>query len=115
MNIKGIFFDVDGTLICHDHGRISENTLKALYTLKEKGILLFLATGRHITELKELQIDFPFDGYVLLNGQLCLDRQRQVIFANPIEGKDKERLIHLLHRVLFPWSSLKKSVFTSIR
>jgi len=32
MNIKGIFFDVDGTLICHDHGRISENTLKALYT-----------------------------------------------------------------------------------
>lgn len=108
MNIKGIFFDVDGTLICHDHGRISENTLKALYTLKEKGILLFLATGRHITELKELQIDFPFDGYVLLNGQLCLDRQRQVIFANPIEGKDKERLIHLFTSRAFPMVIVEK-------
>lgn len=108
MNIKGIFFDVDGTLICHDHGRISENTLKALYTLKEKGILLFLATGRHITELKELQIDFPFDGYVLLNGQLCLDRQRQVIFANPIEGKDKERLVHLFTSCAFPMVIVEK-------
>ena len=40
MKIKGIFFDVDGTLVCHDLGRISENTLKALYALKEKGIRL---------------------------------------------------------------------------
>lgn len=108
MKIKGIFFDVDGTLICHDQGRISENTLKALYTLKEKGIRLFLATARHITELKELQIDFPFDGYVLLNGQLCLNAQKQILLANPIEGQDQKQLATLFTTCAFPMVLVEK-------
>lgn len=108
MEIKGIFFDVDGTLICHEQGRISDTTLNALYALKNKGIHLFLATGRHTTELKELEIDFPFDGYVLLNGQLCLDSHKQIIMANPIEGEDKKRLVDLFTMHEFPMVLVEK-------
>ena len=108
MEIKGIFFDVDGTLISHKHGKISKTTLETLYALKEKGICLFLATGRHLCELIELQIDFPFDGYVMLNGQLCLDSRQNVILANPIEGKDQEILVNIFKTCQFPLVLVEK-------
>lgn len=108
MEIKGIFFDVDGTLISHKHGKISKTTLETLYALKEKGICLFLATGRHPCELIELQIDFPFDGYVMLNGQLCLDSRQNVILANPIEGKDQEILVNIFKTCQFPLVLVEK-------
>lgn len=71
--IKAIFFDIDGTLVSFQSHRIPESTQKALHALRQKGILLFIATGRppcNITFLKEL-IDLEFDGYVTLNGQYC--------------------------------------------
>ena len=44
---KAIFFDVDGTLVSFKTHTMSPATLQALHTLREKGILLFLSTGRH--------------------------------------------------------------------
>ena len=49
--IKIIFFDVDGTLISKERSYISEKVLVALKQLKEQGIKLFIATGRHYLEL----------------------------------------------------------------
>ena len=44
--VKAIFFDIDGTLVSFKNHQISQSTFDALYKLKEKGIKLFIATGR---------------------------------------------------------------------
>ena len=44
---NGIFFDVDGTLISRKRSYISDSVIEALKKLREKGIKLFIATGRH--------------------------------------------------------------------
>ncbi len=96
--IKAVFFDLDGTLLSHTSGRIPESTIKALEALGEKGVKRFLATGRHLLELEELPgREIPFDGYVTLNGQLCLDRRRQVVFDDPVREPDLERVLEVFH------------------
>lgn len=72
--IKAIFFDIDGTLVSIRTHQIPESTKQALRALRQRGILLFIATGRppcNITFLKDL-IDFTFDGCVTMNGQYCI-------------------------------------------
>ena len=91
--IKTIFFDVDGTLLSHTINDIPASTLKTLDALHEKGILLFLASGRHLSELKHLPLhDYPFDGYITQTGQICYDRDFQTIFKDPIGYEDAKIL-----------------------
>ena len=52
--IQAIFFDVDDTLYSHTIADVYPSTKIAINKLKEKGIKLFLATGRHINELKDI-------------------------------------------------------------
>lgn len=72
--IKCIFFDIDGTLLSFKTHKMSDLTKKALCALREKGIKLFISTGRSpcsfpaLTEITE----FGFDGFVMLNGQYCM-------------------------------------------
>ena len=107
--MKAVFFDVDGTLIARD-GSISAQTIASLRRLKEKGIRLFLATGRHTTELEEplsrMRIDF--DGYVTLNGQLTLDASFQVIDEAPIDAQDAAILLAHADRRSFPIVTVEK-------
>lgn len=47
---------------------------RALKALRENGIMIILASGRHKIDLDELPVkDIEFDGYLALNGQLLLD------------------------------------------
>ena len=85
INIKAVFFDVDGTLISHKDGGVPESTKEALRLLKKRGIKVVVATGRHTIELEALPVrDLEFDGYVVLNGQLCLDGEGNTIYDEPI-------------------------------
>ena len=45
MEIKAVFFDIDGTLI-NDSRMVLKSTEQAIQTLKEQGIFVGLATGR---------------------------------------------------------------------
>jgi len=84
MNIpKAIFFDVDGTLLIN--GQLLESTKDALWYARDKGVLLFLATGRHKEELKKIEWmpGFTFDGIVSLNGGYCYVDEH-VIYKNPV-------------------------------
>ena len=93
---KLVLFDVDGTLLPEGHTRPQDSTLAAISLLREQGIGVALSTGRHPTELSILGlVDIPFDGYVLLNGQLCLDRDMRTLYSNPIEGQDKREIVEL--------------------
>ena len=96
---KLVLFDVDGTLLPEGQRRPPESTLAALSRLREQGIGVALCTGRHVTELDMLDFEgIPFDGYVLLNGQLVLDGQRRTLASHPIEGEAKRELVGLFRR-----------------
>lgn len=69
--IKAIFFDIDGTLVSFDTHRIPDSTKEALKILRQKGIKLFIATGRPFGSINNLE-NLDFDAYITLNGGYCL-------------------------------------------
>lgn len=86
--IKALFFDIDGTLVSFRTHRISDSMMAALHTLREKGVKLYIASGRHILVMDNLQ-DFPFDGYVCMNGGVVIDRGQivsKVLMGSHIAG-----------------------------
>ena len=100
---KAIFFDIDGTLVSHTSKCVPQSARKALDKLSDKGILRIVATGRSMMELDMLPVkDIVFDGYVTLNGQLCLDAERNIIAENTISGADKACLLRLFNEKTLP-------------
>ena len=94
--IKAIFFDVDGTLLSHRTGRISPHTRACIRALRAGGTLVFLSTGRHILELRSLPVgEMAFDGYITLNGQLCLDSSQQQLSSTPLPPQAVQALADL--------------------
>lgn len=91
--IKAAFFDVDGTLLSHTTRQIPPDTKLALEHLRKTGVKIFMSTGRHILELSHLPVnDIRFDGYIMLNGQLCLDTDRNPVFRSPLSMDASEKL-----------------------
>lgn len=97
--IKAIFFDIDGTLVSFRTHTVPTSTRKALNQLREKGIKLFIATGRPKTLMMEAVGDLDFDGYVTLNGAHCFTANHQDIYKSRIPEEDIDRLItyHATH------------------
>ena len=92
--IKAVFLDVDGTLYSHGMHAVPPSALRALEALREGGIRIFLATGRHQMALKKLNLPaFPFDGYVTLTGHLCYDRDWRPVFRSPLPEADQAALV----------------------
>ena len=90
-HIKIAFFDIDGTLVDPATGCISPLTRQALAALKDKGIRLFVATGRPPASLPDLSA-LPFEGFLTTNGALCYTRD-ETIFSAPIPRESVDRLI----------------------
>ena len=89
--IKIIFFDIDGTLIDMDQKQISEKMLETLIRLKEKNIILCLATGRGPTCLPSFD-GIEFDAFLTFNGSYSFTKQ-ETIFSNPIPPQDIKTII----------------------
>ena len=108
--VKAIFFDVDGTLLSHSINAIPPSTLKALDALHEKGILLIIASGRHLSELKELPLhNYHFDAYITQTGQICYDKDFQTIFKEPIGKEDTRILVEAFESKVMPVVLLNES------
>lgn len=96
--IKAIFFDVDGTLLSHDTKQVPLSTKCSLKRLQERGIKIFISTGRHPMELQHLPLhDIRFDGYITLNGQLVSDRTGKRLFHIPFPPDIAATMIRLFH------------------
>ncbi|MBR4138816.1 MAG: Cof-type HAD-IIB family hydrolase [Lachnospiraceae bacterium] len=103
--IKAVFFDIDGTLIPLGSKQMSAETIQALKELKERGIKIFLASGRGVRELGVITKDVSFDGYITLNGQICLGEDFELYYGNPIHADDLKVLLKIfeekkLHAVI---------------
>lgn len=94
--IKAAFFDVDGTLLDLKRGGVPESTRSTIRQLRSRGIKCVVATGRCLMELDRLPVrDIEFDGYITLNGQLCLDECREPYHASPIPEAEKALLLRM--------------------
>ena len=98
--IKAIFFDIDGTLVSFKNHQIPASTIESLKKLKEKGIKIFVATGRGKDGLDILD-EIEFDGYITLNGQYCYV-DNQIIYENTIKRDDLQKLLNYLEDHPFP-------------
>lgn len=88
MNIKALFFDIDGTLVSFKTHKIQSSTIEALQKVKEKGIKIYISTGRplgFITNLSE--IEHLIDGYITTNGAFSFTKN-SVISKHPMNKEE---------------------------
>lgn len=112
--VKAIFFDIDGTLVSFKTHTIPQSTIDAISELKKKGIKTFIATGRPYFVIDNLG-DLTFDGYITMNGSLCMTSQQETIYKNAIPPHDIESLISFQENEFsFPCMvATEKEIFTN--
>ena len=101
MNIRALFFDIDGTLVGRDH-KLSASTLRALQLAREKGILLFVATGRTKEMALPLRDLFDFDGILCMTGQYAFDRNGKLLHEKPLHKDDIRLMMEIQKTDPFP-------------
>ncbi len=90
--IRALFFDVDGTLVGLKSHRMNDTDIKSLRELRDRGFLLFVATGRDFyipEEMEALQpvMDF-FTGIIDVNGQHVSLMNGEEISFHPFDDED---------------------------
>lgn len=103
--IKALFFDLDGTLLT-DEKKMLPSTYEALTRCKQKGIKIFLATGRSATldkmlDWTERELSL-FDGGIYCNGaSTIIDGKTENLFIDPdvvrycVEQVDQYDNVHM--------------------
>ena len=101
---RAVFFDFDHTLYSHRTMSIPQSAKDSIKALQARGIMCVLATGRHMLELKRFPDLFTvgLDGYVTIDGQLCLDRDLNVICSEQIGGPALGNLVALFNAKTVP-------------
>jgi len=93
--IKALFLDIDGTLVSFDTHKIPASTIEALTEARARGVRIFIATGRPLAIINNLQpIEHLIDGYITANGAYCFIGDEEVL-CKPIPKEDVERVIAL--------------------
>lgn len=84
--MKALFFDLDGTLLGSDK-RIPASAVEALTAARQKGVNVFVCTGRSLRVEKMLGWTTEmtlFDGGVYCNGAcICLDGEAKYMYLQP--------------------------------
>ena len=91
MDIKAVFFDLDGTLFTSTR-RIEPSTRMAIRKLHEEGIYVGVATGRGPSFVIPLMEDLALDFAVTYNGQYIFTPE-EVVFARPIDKSSLREVV----------------------
>ena len=88
--IRAIFFDIDGTLVSLKSKVYSQSTKVAVEKLRDRGILVFVATGRSKFEIADEHLldGLEFDAYMTNNGQEVHDWEGNCIYSRPLHPQD---------------------------
>lgn len=90
--IKIVFLDIDGTLVSFKTHRVPQSALDAIHSVREKGVKIWIATGRPIPFIYNLD-GLEYDGIISVNGAHCQTKDGEVIYTNPVCREDVERLL----------------------
>lgn len=100
--IKALFFDIDGTLVSFNTHCIPRSTIESLESARQKGIKIFIATGRPLVYINNLNdIAHLIDGYVTTNGA-CIVIDGQVIACHAIPDADVRTMMRFCDERNFP-------------
>ena len=89
-----IFLDVDGTLISFKTHKVPESAIIALNEAHNNGAIIVIATGRPVTDLRELS-DIPYCAVVALNGSDIVLRDGRRITTHPIPPEEFSKSLQL--------------------
>lgn len=90
---KALFFDIDGTLVSFNTHAIPASTVAALEEAKQRGLRIFISTGRPMRFINNLQpIAHLIDGYMTTNGGYCFIGDRTVSL-HPIAADDVAKVL----------------------
>lgn len=92
--IKAVFFDIDGTLVSFASHSVPESARRAIERLRERGIKVFIATGRLLRHT-EVVSHIEVDGYVTVNGSYCITADGRVIFERSFPRETLDRVFVL--------------------
>ena len=95
MNIKAVFFDIDGTFYDHTTNRVLPSTKEAVRKLKEQGIKIALCSGRPLQLAAELPVfdEFCWDGFIGGSGISVYDENRELIWENAFTEDPAEKAV----------------------
>ncbi|WP_053220107.1 HAD family hydrolase [Virgibacillus senegalensis] len=82
---KVLFLDIDGTILRSDH-TIQDSTRQAVREVKEKGVEVFLATGRPLHEIADIAADLDIHSFIGYNGAFAI-YQDEVIVDEPLKAE----------------------------
>ncbi|MBR5074005.1 MAG: HAD family phosphatase [Bacteroidales bacterium] len=95
MDVKAVFFDIDGTLVSFKTHSVTQSNLEVLDALRRKGIKVFISTGRMLGMTSVLD-GIEFDGYIANNGAAIYDSSKKMIHGRLLPKKElyalRERL-----------------------
>lgn len=95
-NIKLIVCDVDGTILPAGKDRISRPLVEAFHKAIEKGITVFIDTGRHYTFLpKSFFENLPMERIGTINGACLVDREGNPIEKHPMSLETMNHFIEM--------------------
>ena len=106
---KAIFLDMDGTILNH-YNKVTRFTKQIIDELRDKGIYVFIATGRAVDEINDLVPDgFQVDGIISSNGMAGYVGGK-VIFEHSLPLELVETIIekareHKVYYELFPYGA----------
>lgn len=114
MNYQALFLDIDGTILKPDHS-YSDATKNAIKQVQQKGLEVFLATGRPLHEITDLAKQLNIKSFIGYNGGYAIF-QNEVIVNDPMDKEVIETYIAISrtnkHEIVFYTN--EKNYFTSL-
>ena len=100
--IKALFFDIDGTLVSFNTHKVDQSTIEGLNIAKERGIKIFISTGRPLSFINNLEdIEHLIDGYITTNGSYNF-MGKSVISMHSIPKEEVLTLVDYLNKHEYP-------------
>ena len=118
---KIIFLDIDGTLLSFRTHRIPQSAIDAINRVRQKGIKMWIATGRPLPFVCNLD-GLGYDGIMSVNGAQCQIQSSMregaevtVIHSQPVPQDDVERMVAEQRRTGMPvvYASNKHAILTA--
>jgi Cof subfamily protein (haloacid dehalogenase superfamily) len=113
-NYKILFLDIDGTILKPDD-TIEDSTKRAVAEVQQKGVEVFLATGRPLHEISHIGEELSIRSFIGYNGAYAIHKGKDV-FKEPMNASMVEHFVNITkqhgHEVIMYTN--EKNIFTSL-